>query len=304
MQSSIMSSNFHQQLGIALENATRVNILSPYLTMSAVHFLFQHLPLGVDTKIIVRARPADILSGAVDINALSILHQSGVKCFLHRTLHGKFYQINESEGFIGSANFTSNGLCLTGYGNLELTVKVNLSSNDRSLIASVFQDATLITSSMIKQIIEFSSKKEKNLDFCPAWWENILPVTDYIPSKDGLYVGDLPWCNLFSDNKDADIEHDKDIFLYGKPLEEMKFEFLQSKIYLFIIDALNNRENKQMYFGELSDCIHRCLKDDLLPYRKEVKRYISNLLTYLEKLASDQFSIDRPNYSQRITLIY
>ncbi|MGL5602909.1 MAG: phospholipase D-like domain-containing protein [Silvania sp.] len=299
-----MSNNFHQQLGIALENATRVNILSPYLTMPAVNFLFEHLPLGVDTKIIVRARPADIISGAVDINALSILHQSGVKCFLHRTLHGKFYQINESEGFIGSANFTSNGLCLTGYGNLELTVKVSLSSNDRLLIASVFQDAIPITSSMIKKIIEFSSKQEKNLECCPAWWENILPIMDYIPSNDGLYVGDLPWCNLFSDNKDADIEHDEDIFLYGKSLEEMKFEFLQSKIYLFIVDAISHRGNKQMYFGELSECIHGCLKDDLLPYRKEVKGYIINLLSYLEKLVPEQFSIDRPNYSQRITLIY
>ncbi len=302
MHNSIMSKDFQHHLAIAIQEATQVNILSPYLTMAAVEYLFQHLPLGVHTKIIVRARPQDILSGSVDINALNILHESGIKCFLHRTLHGKFYQINEDEGYIGSANFTSNGLCLSGYGNLELTLKVKLSTQDQSFIASIFQTAIPITNEIIKEMIAFSLRENKDLGLCPAWWDNLLPIINYIPENDGLYVGDLPWCNFSTENTDVDIEHDKDIFSFGKPIKEMRNEFLQSKVFLFIIDKLKKCEHKNMYFGELSKLIHSSLRDDLLPYRKEVKGYVINLLTYIENLVPDKIAIDRPNYSQRISL--
>ncbi|WP_285147265.1 phospholipase D-like domain-containing protein [Lelliottia wanjuensis] len=298
-----MSGDFFQHLAIAFEKSSSVNILSPYLTMPAVEFLFKHLPVGVDVKLIVRARPQDILSGAVDINAINVLHESGVKCFFHRTLHGKFYQINENEGYIGSANFTSNGLCLNGYGNLELTHKVTLTSEDKLLIASVFDDSLFVTSQIIKKILEYSKNNKMNvIQSFPSWWGDIIPNVNYIPIKDGIYVGDLPWCNLLYENEDKDIAHDKDVFLYGQSFEKMRCEFLQSKVYHYFCAMINHREYKEMYFGELTESLQNGLKDDSIPYRKDIKGYVINLLSYFERLVPDIVCIDRPNYSQRVSL--
>ena len=57
-----------------------------------------------------------------------------------------------------------------------------------------------------------------------------------------------------------------------------------------------------MYFGELSASLHNTVVSDPKPYRKDIKKMLANLLNLIEELEMEEIVIDRPNYSQRVSL--
>lgn len=57
-----------------------------------------------------------------------------------------------------------------------------------------------------------------------------------------------------------------------------------------------------MFFGELSASLHNAVISDPKPYRKDIKQMLANMLRLIEELKMDEVVIDRPNYSQRVSL--
>ncbi|HHX8693642.1 TPA: phospholipase D family protein [Vibrio diabolicus] len=302
----IQSEQLANELKVSFDTANKITIISAYLTQPAVEFLFDSAPLGVDINVVCRARPQDFIAGSCDLQALRILHYSGVKCYISRDLHAKLYIIDESIGFIGSANFTSNGLKLSGYGNLELATRVDLNDKDISLITQIRNDAVPVTSALLKQLEAYLSQADKaDEQLAHEWWDDLFELSLY-DFKDGLYIMDLPWSTPDESSYLADSEsflHDQDIFSLGMPKQRTRLAFLNSKVFHFIQQKLLQEESKEAYFGMVTSWVHDALKDDVLPYRREIKDYIANLFDYFQLYASDKFEIDRPNYSQRITLI-
>ena len=70
---------------------------------------------------------------------------------------------------------------------------------------------------------------------------------------------------------------------------------------MWLCDTLANNNN-ELYFGSISEKLHNVLVNDPKPYRKEVKELRQNLLNWVIELDMDAIIIDRPNYSQRVTL--
>jgi hypothetical protein len=299
----LTTSDLTKHLKIAFNNASTVTLISAYLTKPAVDFLFDILPLGVKTVCVVRARPQDLLSGSCDLQAIKILHYSGVRCYINRELHAKLYVVDNYNGFIGSANFTTQGLKLFGIGNFELSTKITLGPSDLALIQNLIDDSVLVTNNILKKLEKFIKEhiSERQNTLVDEWWDNILELKPYSTDQ-GLYVGDLPWCHFDKENSSDALEHDKDLFGFSDD-DTGVIKFKHSKIYQFLKIRLQETEDKQIYFGTLTELIHSALKDDTLPYRSEVKDYVANVYSYLEKLASDEMKVDRPNHSQRITLI-
>ncbi|EOX4435026.1 phospholipase D family protein [Vibrio alginolyticus] len=294
------------ELKVSFDTANKITIISAYLTQPAVEFLFDSAPLGVDINVVCRARPQDFIAGSCDLQALKVLHYSGVKCYISRDLHAKLYIVDESIGFIGSANFTSNGLKLSGYGNLELATRVDLTNKDISLVTQIRNDAVPVTSELLRQLETYLSQTDKaDEQLAHEWWDELLELSSY-DFQDGLYIMDLPWSTPDESSYLADSEsflHDQDVFSLGMPKQRTRLAFLNSKVFHFIQQKLLQEESKEAYFGMVTSWVHDALKDDVLPYRREIKDYIANLFDYFQLYASDKFEIDRPNYSQRITLI-
>ena len=57
---------------------------------------------------------------------------------------------------------------------------------------------------------------------------------------------------------------------------------------------------KEMYFGKITEKLHEILVNDPRPYRKEVKELLANLLQWIQDLGIDEVLVDRPNHSQRV----
>ena len=84
--------------------------------------------------------------------------------------------------------------------------------------------------------------------------------------------------------------------------DKLKQAFRWSKAFTWLYKTLSEKENRECYFGELSEKLHKALINDPKPYRKEVKDLLANLLGWVEYCDYDFIKVDRPRYSQRVYL--
>lgn len=77
---------------------------------------------------------------------------------------------------------------------------------------------------------------------------------------------------------------------------------MKCNAYRWLKSVLEQKGNKEIYFGELSRLIHDVIINDSKLYRKEVKELQANLLNWIIELNIDEIQIDRPKHSQRIRL--
>ena len=86
-------------------------------------------------------------------------------------------------------------------------------------------------------------------------------------------------------------------------IEEIKRKFEDTKIMKWLVYILKCKENKEIYFGELSEKIHSLIFKEPKAYRMEVKDLQSKLYNWLIILNYDYLSIDTPIHSTRIRLL-
>ena len=77
--------------------------------------------------------------------------------------------------------------------------------------------------------------------------------------------------------------------------------FRWSNAYLWLLTVLKENEGC-LYYGVLSEKLHNAMVSDPKPYRRDVKKMLSNLLLLIQELNMEEITIDRPNYSQRVRL--
>jgi hypothetical protein len=79
--------------------------------------------------------------------------------------------------------------------------------------------------------------------------------------------------------------------------------FTSTKVFNWLVRSLSESGKGELYFGSVTAMLHNILCDDPSPYRCAVKDLLSTLLSYCEEYATHLVKIDRPRYSQRITLL-
>ena len=265
------------------------------MTETAVEWLSDILLELVDVTIIGRFIPADFANGASSIQAVSKALDHGWKIACLPDLHAKIYVIDRSKMFVGSANFTCNGLKLHGQGNLEASIETEPSSSNLEFVDNIVSNSFPITYKTLAKMERYVNQHKEILRGATTFIK--WPI-NIIPKDQKIWVTNFPWLNLNDENGDESaIKHDH--YEFGNNNEM----FFQSKAYSWLCAVLKEKENCEIYYGELSARLHSDLIDDPKPYRKEVKVLLSNLLSYCEKFAKKEVQIDRPSYSQRIKLI-
>jgi hypothetical protein len=85
-------------------------------------------------------------------------------------------------------------------------------------------------------------------------------------------------------------------------MNELKEAFCGSIPFLWLCNILKNNNN-EIYHGELGKILHNTFIDDPRPYRKNVKFLLNNLLNWVKVLDIKNIKIDRPEFSERISLV-
>jgi HKD family nuclease len=296
MKNTILSSDdLRVQLQDEFNNANEIILLSAYLTEEAVDWLLNDLSKSSNVTLVGRFLPSDFACGASAIKAVSKALNNGCKVACLPDLHAKIYVIDRQKMFVGSANFTSNGLKLHGQGNLEASIEAEVSEQNLEFVDKIVSNAVSINHAILADMEKYVEKNKnvlKSEKTYTKWPSNILP-------RDlKIWVTNFPWLNLSEESREESaIKHDK--YEFGDN-QEM---FFSSKAYNWLCSVLKEKESQEIYYGELSAKLHNDLIDDPKPYRKEVKMLLSNLLTYVEKYAGNEIEVDRPDHSQHIKLI-
>jgi phosphatidylserine/phosphatidylglycerophosphate/cardiolipin synthase-like enzyme len=281
---------------LASQAKTEITIVSAYVTDTAINWILNKIPKNVKLCVIAKLSPQDFASKASTFEAIEMLLNAGHTVKLLTNLHAKIYLIDKEHIFIGSANFTSNGLKLFGSGNLEASIKTIVTPEILQFVDNIYDKSTEITLDILKKMRE--KVKAGKLEKIPLKWSN-----DIIKPVFQLWTIDMLQEEIFNEN--VTNEADK-ILLFGSADVNNNFDtktyFKKTKIYQWLINELK-QQNRPVSFGAISAKLHNDINDNPLPYRKTVKQYIKNLLSYCKLFAFDEIEITRPNYSEIMKLI-
>lgn len=278
-----------------IHNSNDMLLISAFLTRSVLD-LFEETDYKKDIRIYVRCRPADCISGSCDLEILKQLISKGVNCYADYKLHAKLYIFDSKQAVIGSSNLTANGLGFSNFPNFELNYSCVLSNDDLEKVNSSLKNCAQISIDDIDMMQkELSNIDSTSTSEIPDEWS----LVDLKPQKEliGLFIEDFPKCNPFelSSYSDEDILHDKVMF-GDNPLDSNQFE--QSNVFRFIYQFLETQENKSASFGSITAHLHNHILDDFSPYRREIKGFLQNFISYLSYFEDVNIEVIRPNYSQ------
>jgi hypothetical protein len=291
------------RLGELISSSTEIVIISAYITAPAIKWLDS---LGIQNKritIVGRLSPGDLMSGASDLHALRDIVKSGWQLRHLTNLHAKIYLLDDYELFVGSANLTSNGLKLSGAGNIEAVLEKVAEEKDLIFIQKIIDSATAITHEALNKMEALILDASKDLNThqgLQSWPDDIFPCTSL------LLVSDFP---LSSPNVRADeyVSNPSLPFAIINGLEgntpQAAELFKKSKAFKWLLNTLLQAEDNQMYFGAITACLHNSVADDPAPYRRSVKDILSNLLLYIDYLKIEEIEITRPSHSQLVRII-
>ena len=292
------------KLAESIPSANNLTLISAYITTPAIEWMVRYVKPTCSVVLVGRLSPNDFTTATSDFKAIKLALSNGwsVKCLA--TLHAKIYLCDRSKIFVGSANFTTNGLKLFGYGNLEGCIEVPPESENIHFIERIVREAKSVTYDTVEKMEEFINKSSKNHQ---KTMKDINWPDDIVPRDLSIWVYDFPWTNPYThpDSLEEDIKHDIDILCVSDLSKDsvVAASFKDTKAFRWLLKKLKEAESKELYFGGLANMLHNELKDDPTPYRKDVKTLLSNSLAYCQKYANDSVKIDRPRHSQRIRLL-
>lgn len=289
-----------QRLQFALPQAKEnIVFISAYITQNAIDWLIKLIPDNVNTYMICRLLPLDVMAGATQLSALKTALANGIKVSCLHSLHAKIYAIDSKVIYIGSANLTNNGLKIYGAGNIEACLQVPANNLNLNFINKIVESATALDDEIIQNMQGCIDLKEANI-FLDRWPEGVLN------EEEGIWVRDFFWTQPGA--KYMSLEQIHDFELLGiessDGTEEVTEEqILKTRCVKWLIKKLEIEPNKELFFGTLTKILQEELKDDPAPYRKDVKLLLQNLLEYVDVYLQNTIEISTPRYSQKIKLM-
>ena len=306
---------FRNLLGEAIKNSKKsIVVLSAYITTTGIKWLEEQINnKEINCTVVSRWNKKDLAQGSSDIACYDLAKKNNWKFKVLEDLHAKVMLIDNEVLFLGSPNLTGAGMSLIPVSNKEIGIKVKPIDKDLHIINQLVEDATEINDQIIEELKKWLKtvpkiEKPKIPDFPESVKES------FKEKFNKLWVHNFPWSNikeLLNDpgKNNQDIIHDLELFGVtskdkGEIEKEIKENFLNSKIFNWLISKLKNSENQEIYFGSLSSIIHDSLLDDPKPYRQDVKTLQANLYGYIKHFKPANLQIDIPKEkSERIRLI-
>jgi len=264
----------------------------------------------VDKRIIVRWRLEDLVTGASDLEVYRIANDCGWAMYLEQDLHAKVFVLDYT-AIVGSANLTNAGFRrFVSGGNHESAVSMVCDESIENWFNQMFGIAQRLDDVLFEAICE-DVERIRSLQTIDStviqYSDNVQQLWKEQPVR-GLYTEDLLWSEGANEILSEGVAegsarnraHDLKVLRLRYPISEERLRqtFLESRAFRWLYDTLE--EEKEAFFGSLSQKLHTDLLDDPAPYRKTVKQLLNNLLEWARVFGADVLEIDVPNHSTRV----
>lgn len=293
-------------------------LVSAYMKVGALKTLTEGLDVTNSLSILCRWEANDLLSGASDLDVFSYARARGWSFLVRQDLHAKAYRLGSKAIFIGSGNLTNKGFILTDEGNLETMVNVEASLENINSLERIFDHAIRIDEDTFLAIKDWVGRHpglvdadSKELEDYPL---NRLSLIEMVSPPTCLMVSECfhtngSWILESPELQDESQLHDLSLLGFALDIgacrltsEKLMHSVTRTKIFAWLYAKVSESPNKELYFGELTAALHSALIDDPKPYRKDVKSLLANLIGWIELITRCGLCIDRPNFSQRVSL--
>jgi hypothetical protein len=298
-----------------ISNSQGLFIFSPYIKLETLSALIDN---HENVKaVFVRWETKDLILGSSDLEIFPYLKSKGISLFRNSRLHLKAYLDEYKNCFLTSANISSRALNLPPYSNYNYeigTLITDLGVEDRLYFQIIESDSILITDNIYKQFSEqlsekkneFPNEEEFNFKFEAPDKDFLISALPMTYSIETLY-------RIYEDNEFInDLELNcvlHDLAIYKIPLglpsnefrEKLTAAFFSHK---FVKSFLTNLESTgEIYFGTAKDWIHKNCTDVPTPRKWEITTNIQILYKWIVKLGNGKYTVDRPNYSERLSIV-
>jgi hypothetical protein len=298
-----------------ISNSQNLFIFSAYIKLETLKALIDEQQ---NVKaVFVRWETKDLILGSSDLEIYPYLKEKGITLYRNSRLHLKAYLDEYKKCFITSANISSRALNLPTYSNYNYeigTVVEDLGIEDRLYFSIIESDSILITDNIYKQLSEQLPEKKKEFPD-----EEEFHFKFEAPDKDFL-ISSLPMTysveTLFRIYEEKEFINDTelncvlhDLAIYKLPLGLPSNEFREKLTnaffsHRFIKGFLENLETaNEIYFGTAKDWVHKNCADVPTPRKFEITENIQILYRWIVKLGNGGYIVDRPNYSERLSIV-
>lgn len=266
----------------------------------------------LQASVLVRWQAQDLLSAASDLELFPICRDRGIALFLKLDFHGKVYAVPPLGIGVGSTNATASGLGFGLHPNAEMNTLVPCSDANLRIVQEQFDGATRITEQLYDKLCRELESMKINKATSSEWSTDLMSLLKPAmpPSSllvDECFLTDGHWWNQ---GHGADLcesaEHDLRLLGVasgGLSQVQLQSALRRTKCFRWLIEQLRCAQHCELYFGGLSAALHGALLDDPGPRRSEVKMLLQNLLSWLQLAQLPELRVDRPGYSQRVTLV-
>jgi HKD family nuclease len=306
--------DLHDELINFINRSSNLFIYVPYIKYNSLVSLIENAK-NIQA-VIVRWEPMDLITGSSDIEIYPYLQENGIALYRNHRLHLKAFVDCYRSAFIGSANISQRALNYpeSHFYNYELaTVIENLTLEDRLYFNTVENDSMLITEAVYEK---FRSQLEMNVKKFPLI--NDFDIEPDYPDKNFL-ISALPMTydlktlfKVYERNETInELEVNcalHDLALYriplGLPINKFKNLLKESffrhpfiRAFLSVVD-----HEGEIYFGKAKDWIQKNCANVPVPRKWEITENIQILYRWISELSSGVYSVDQPNYSERLFL--
>lgn len=263
-------------------------IVAPFMRSEALSRLLDSVPEGVETTVVTRWRPADLLAGASDLEVYDIARSRGAALYIRHDLHAKYFAADEA-CLIGSANVTLTALGWRTPANLELLTRASRSADhilkfERKLFEGATH-ATIEQRDYLESLLDRLRKKDIAIPDTKNETWNPLPPT-WIPqvrNPEELYSvyeksSDIGRTTL----KDMQGEIDRMGIIPGLNEEEFRVwvaaKITQVPLIAKIIEHINR--HGPVTEDVLEELLNRIGADEKRPEAREILEVLQRWLTY------------------------
>ena len=286
-------------------------VCSAFIKLSGIKWFFENIKnKNVNCRVISRWDREDLLKKVSDIEVYEFCKEKGWKFEIIENLHAKFYLMDKTDLISGSLNLTAKGMGLVPISNKEFGFYFKALEEDLTNIKVFLEDAIEINDKIYE---EYKKYVEENKNFVVQKFPELPDSIKNLKQKklQKIWLNDFLFTEpqYFLDNfnkENEDIDHDKKLFdIYDNEnlTEQVKSKFRNLDIYKWFINKIKSKDENFFYYGELSALIHNSLFDDPKPFRKDIKTLQTIFFNYIDFLKLEEFKIERPNHSQKITYI-
>lgn len=282
-------------------------ICSAYIKENAIKNLLKNVSSDVSVSVIARWEKRDLITGASDLEVYDWCKSRGYRFGVNRSLHAKLYMIDQNLIFLGSSNLTHRGLGISGLGNVEIgTCIVPEDADLKRVFEFINNDISWVDEELFDLISSEVSEVElaDNVFDDHAWSEDILSRlngdVEFLQLSE-LFLGS-PENLIKKDFHDQNTVNDLELLNLAKndlSAKNIKNSFLKTRIYYWLVSRIGY--DNEVSFGWLTNELHGALLDDIMPYRKDVKKYMVTLFMWF-KFIPEIFEIKKYSHSETVII--